>query len=265
MNTKRQRTESQAFTLIELLVVIAIIAILASMLLPALGKARERARQISCTGKMKNLSTAQFQYLDDNNEYFQFFSWNGSGHQVLFPYMGIKTKYSSFYSNPKAWKYFACPSERREHVIPGYGFGTDPGSYNGIAVGFSYQPTLSAYSYAKSQEKKVYGGIVAFQNMSLSGSSGTPFQKKINTVSDKSVLFLECATTAYADTGSTNPDYLIPTKGVGSRDYYSEPANYSYTGGASFYHNGFSNFLYKDGSIQSHKMGTTWNSDWQLE
>ncbi|WDE97685.1 type II secretion system protein [Lentisphaera profundi] len=73
------RKSSRQFTLIELLVVIAIIGILASMVLPALGKARKQAKSSICINNLKQINLGFALYMDDNKQYLPNLSSNLGG------------------------------------------------------------------------------------------------------------------------------------------------------------------------------------------
>lgn len=77
---QRSKARGRAFTLIELLVVIAIIAILAAMLLPALAKAKQKAKKIQCVSQLKQLSVASLMYAGDFKDWFPI--WTHPGGEI---------------------------------------------------------------------------------------------------------------------------------------------------------------------------------------
>lgn len=162
MNPAGKTAQLRAFTLIELLVVIAIIGILASMILPALSKAKGKALRISCVNNLRQNGLAFRMWADDNDGRFPWRQTTGNG--------GSK-------GEPEAWKSFSlirseistprvfrCPSDGERDRA--YDWSTTPGN------GFEAMKNTALSYFIGTDSDETLPGVQVSGDRNVTGTDG---------------------------------------------------------------------------------------------
>ena len=220
--TRFRKIELRIFTIIELLIVIAIIAILASMLLPALNRAKESARGVLCTGNLRSIGAGIHAYSSDYKDWFvpvlqgtaSSPPRNDGWFVKLEPY-GIK--YSRAISTDKG--VFRCPSDI-------YPLTTDTSKVKGYAyVQYGVNYVLHGYP-GTAKSHKVTSVVAASQAMTAGDVFGYSWYYLSNKVTmafrhgrpESRDALTEFSTSASGTSGKTNLVYVDGH--VGSMTYF---------------------------------------------
>ncbi len=172
------KAQRRGFTLIELLVVIAIVAILAAILFPVFGKARENARRASCASNLHQIGLGLLQYLQENDDTMPASAYGGPGdsnNSTAYKWM------DAIYPNVKSEALFVCPSDAQAKYtyhqnIRTPEHGRQYGSYgqNGAYrnTGDNQTPPRSAPAYTVKMSQIVAPGGTVWATDINSGTEG---------------------------------------------------------------------------------------------
>lgn len=249
----KKASVKKRFTLTELLIVVAVIAVLISLLLPALHKSRAVARKITCTNSMKQMFLAAMNYAGDYDDYL----WavrhegrNNSWQYVMGFALGIIKDYAAAKTAEldKLKKYMECPDVNKN------AYGTD---CSAARICISYAPTVK-YNYPTDSgalDKNSIGWRLShYESESVSLAQSQP--KRCSFIRSGTVIMIEKNPLS----GNSNvsipewfamPGYTRPTVAEAHRKF-----------SAAFNHNGTGNFLYQDGSVRTHKSSVFMTNDW---
>jgi prepilin-type N-terminal cleavage/methylation domain-containing protein/prepilin-type processing-associated H-X9-DG protein len=221
MNT--QVIRKRGFTLIELLVVIAIIAILAAILFPVFGRARENARRLSCQSNLKQIGLGVLQYVQDYDE--------------MYPIQGQGVNWGAFDAGiTGGWAFIIQPYVKSTQILQ---CPSETNSGDSTASATNYQYTDYAYN-------SVLGGMSPNQAGGETSSSSTgpllPRSASVLTFSSNTIMLLESPAVSNLN-GHWAQGSSGGATGVGV------PASLP-PYGASFRHLEGSNFLFADGHVK---------------
>jgi len=126
---------SRRFSLVELLVVIAVMAMLTSLLMPALQQAKGTAKRITCLGNLKQLGLGVGSYIDDNGDCMPLAWWDNLYHFRGLMVSGGAPQFSSGYTPLHLWD---CPADTtREHNVDFWNYWTGASPPANISYGYN--------------------------------------------------------------------------------------------------------------------------------